>query len=297
MPIQLIHTLEGHQSAIYTMSPGAQGTLLSAGGDGWIVSWDPETSNNGQLLAKTDSRIFSLHYLEGSNMIIAGSMEGELFFIPMTNPDAARRLKAHRASIYKIIAIGESIASIGGDGIISIWDPVRIELLHQYQLSATRLRSISYDQEFSKLYIGDHAGDLYAIDLPGFEKIEKQTARHKSAVFSQILDASQKRLITGGLDAQLKISNGFSDVFRALDAHWFCINDICILAGTSWLATASRDKSIRIWDSEKYDLVKELSRPNFAAHQHSVNALVWYPGHHLLCSASDDKKIICWKID
>lgn len=297
MNIHATQTLEGHTSAIYAMTTGAHGQLLSSGGDGWIVAWDPVSSENGRLIAKTASRIFSLLFLEAENIIIAGSMEGELFFIPMSRPDSLRRLKAHHASIYKIISIGAWIASIGGDGIISIWDPLKFQLIQQYQLSSTRLRSMSYDIVLSKLYVGDHLGDVYAIDVPGFDKIEKLTSRHKSAVFSMFLDNATNRLFTGGLDAQLIISQGFAEALLSLDAHWFCVNDICLLTGTPWLATASRDKSIRIWDSEKYDLVKELSRPNFAAHQHSVNALVWYPDHHLLCSAGDDKKIICWKIE
>ncbi|MBK9108676.1 MAG: hypothetical protein IPM92_10015 [Saprospiraceae bacterium] len=297
MNIQAIHILEGHTSAIYAMTTGANKQLLSAGGDGWIAAWDPSISGNGRLIAKTESRIFSLLFLEAENILITGSMEGELFFIPMGIPDSVRRLKAHQGSIYKIIAIGESIVSIGGDGIISIWDPVQVKLLHQYQLSQTRLRSMSYDGALSKLYVGDHLGDVYAMDVPGFDHIEKMASRHKSAVFSMCLDHSNRRLITGGLDAQLKISTGFTEAFQSLEAHWFCVNEICLLTGTPWLATASRDKSIRIWDSEKYDLVKELSRPNFAAHQHSVNALVWYPQLQILCSGSDDQKIICWKIE
>lgn len=297
MNLQALSVLEGHQSAIYALTTGARGSLLSAGGDGWIAGWDPTLSGNGRLIAKTDSRIFSLVWQDAMDVIIAGSMDGDLFFIPLKNPDFVRRVKAHRASIYKIISIGEHIVSISGDGTLSIWDPLHVKLIQQFQISNTRLRSICYHEDLSKLYIGDHVGDLYAIDIPGFDLIEKIRSRHKSAVFSMAFDRIRNHLVTGGLDAQLKISTGFAEAFQSLDAHWFCINDICLITGTPWFATASRDKSVRIWDSEKYDLVKEISRPNFAAHQHSVNALVWDPCHRLLCSAGDDKKIFCWKIE
>ena len=38
----------------------------------------------------------------------------------------------------------------------------------------------------------------------------------------------------------------------------FAVNDIVSLEGTNYIATASRDKSIRIWQKQSMDLVKKF---------------------------------------
>ena len=57
-----------------------------------------------------------------------------------------------------------------------------------------------------------------------------------------------------------------------------------------FLATGSRDKSIKIWDS-RGTLIKTL-----VGHDNWVRSLVWHPGGKYLLSASDDKTIRCWDL-
>ncbi|CAF9931542.1 MAG: protein with putative role during mitosis [Gomphillus americanus] len=57
-----------------------------------------------------------------------------------------------------------------------------------------------------------------------------------------------------------------------------------------FLATGSRDKTIKIWDS-RGTLIKTLN-----GHDNWVRALVWHPGGKYLLSASDDKTIRCWDL-
>ena len=112
-----------------------------------------------------------------------------------------------------------------------------------------------------------------------------------------LLLPQENKLITGGLDAVLCVSDRNGDTSVKLNAHWYCINDLVWMQGFPFIASASRDKSIRIWDVHSFDLVKELSKPKFAGHHHSVNSLVWLPNERLLCSAGEDARILTWKLE
>ena len=57
-----------------------------------------------------------------------------------------------------------------------------------------------------------------------------------------------------------------------------------------FLATGSRDKSIKIWDS-RGTLIKTL-----IGHDNWVRGLVFHPGGKYLLSVSDDKTIRCWDL-
>ncbi|EON66856.1 nuclear distribution protein PAC1 [Coniosporium apollinis CBS 100218] len=61
-------------------------------------------------------------------------------------------------------------------------------------------------------------------------------------------------------------------------------------SSAEFLATGSRDKTIRIWDA-RGTLVKTL-----VGHDNWVRAIVWHPGGKYLLSCGDDKSIRCWDL-
>ncbi|MCJ1312179.1 protein with putative role during mitosis [Agyrium rufum] len=63
-----------------------------------------------------------------------------------------------------------------------------------------------------------------------------------------------------------------------------------ISSSGEFLATGSRDKSIKIWDA-RGNLIKTL-----IGHDNWVRGLVFHPGGKYLLSVSDDKSIRCWDL-
>jgi len=61
-------------------------------------------------------------------------------------------------------------------------------------------------------------------------------------------------------------------------------------SSAEFVATGSRDKTIRLWDS-RGTLIKSL-----IGHDNWVRALVFHPGGKYLLSVSDDKTLRCWDL-
>jgi WD40 repeat protein len=104
-------------------------------------------------------------------------------------------------------------------------------------------------------------------------------------------------MISGGKDGHLRLwHSNDSRLLMEIPAHNFGIYDLVISPDKSLLASASRDKSVKIWDLNDLSPLDKIARPKYEAHTHSVNTLLWNDNPELLISAGDDRKIKCWKI-
>jgi centriolar protein POC1 len=76
----------------------------------------------------------------------------------------------------------------------------------------------------------------------------------------------------------------------SVPAHNYAIYSIAF--GHGICASASRDKTIKIWDELSFNPIQRLDTKS-GGHSHSVNKLLFQHDH--LISCSDDRQIICWK--
>jgi WD40 repeat protein len=61
-------------------------------------------------------------------------------------------------------------------------------------------------------------------------------------------------------------------------------------------ATVSMDKTIKIWDTEKFQLLKVIDKAKLDGHLSRVNKCLWFDDETLL-TGSDDRTIMMWKME
>jgi WD40 repeat protein len=79
-------------------------------------------------------------------------------------------------------------------------------------------------------------------------------------------------------------------------AHLYAINDLALSPDAKYLASASMDKSIKVWDAQNLRLLKVIDKGRHAGHGTSVNKLLWTSFNNQLLSASDDRTISAWDL-
>ncbi len=82
-----------------------------------------------------------------------------------------------------------------------------------------------------------------------------------------------------------------------IPAHLFAINHLAFRVDGAFLATASMDKSIKIWQADTFRLVKVVDRARHAGHGTSINKVLWLAESNLLVSASDDRTVSVWELE
>jgi len=294
--VKRIAKLSGHKSAIFTIEKGKeQSCFFSAGGDGMAAHWDVTKPDEGKLIARVPSNIFALKYLEKRNLLALGSLQGILYFIDLENNKVIEPPIKLEKAIYDFEVIEDKLLVAGGSGKLSVVDIERNQLTAQYTLSTENLRSVSFNEALGTIAVG--ASDNTAYLLNQDFQLTQLLEQHYSSIFTTKL-LRNKTLLTGSRDAHLGVwsYNGHWENEHYIPAHNYTINDIVEHPTLSIFATASRDKTIKIWDADTLTLLKVINKQKQDGHLNSVNKLLWLPHNNWLVSASDDHTIMVWEI-
>jgi WD40 repeat protein len=296
--IQKNTEFSGHHGAIYSLVRQPETPFIySAGGDGWIVRWDiSDPESPGQVIADAQTKIFSTAFSSDGNLLMAGDINGLMYWIDITKREILSKTALHKGSIFDICILGAQTAvSISGDGYFCVWNLEKRLPVLSTKLSNQGLRCAAFDQVRNELYIGASDNCLYVIDCSDWEVKYKIANAHSNSIFSIEL-MRNAYFLSGGRDAQLNVRDiNTSELKHNINAHWYTLNKIKYLAEFKLIVTASRDKSIRIWDADTFELLKTLDKKN-GGHINSVNTILWIPEYNQIVSAGDDRIISVWQI-
>lgn len=291
----------GHQGAIYALEKGKDNQFWSAGGDGWIVSWQLDNPDFGQLVARTEKSIFALRYLADTQQIVAGDRDGGVHFLWLDTPEKNKHIAHHQKGVFDIQYIDNQLLTLGADGCLTRWDLAHTRSVESIQLSAKSLRAFCHLPHIEAYAIAASDGNIYIIDAKTWDVRHTIRAAHTPSVFCLSLSPDKRFLISGGRDALLKcwdILNGF-ELKSSVAAHLYTVNHIAFSPDNPAIfATASRDKTVKIWtfspeESSVFTLKKVLNTIRCGGHINSVNRLLWF--NNQLLSASDDRSIMLWE--
>lgn len=296
--------MTGHNGSVFSVTAGtAPEKVLSGAGDGWIVEWNLDNPEMGQLLAKVETNIFCLHYLPQIHQVVAGNMYGGVHWVNLEKPEQTKNIAHHKKGVFAILELGDYLFTGGGDGQLTRWSIAKQRSLESLYLSNQSLRSIDFSPARNELAVGASDGRIYLLDADSLALNGQIDHAHDHSVFSVKYHPNNNQLLSGGRDAHLRVwnlkkptANGQPTLDFDEATHWFTINAIAFHPKQSIFATASRDKTIRIWDSEDYRLLKSLDFDKYRGHLNSVNDLYWSAHRNLLVSGSDDRTLATWEM-
>ncbi|MCC7299018.1 MAG: hypothetical protein IT244_11850 [Bacteroidia bacterium] len=286
LSVNLHRILTGHRQSVYALAKVDEERFISAGGDGFVVEWNAFEGEDGVALATIPEPVYSLY--SHDNGILAGAQSGSLYAIKGTE---VRKIVAHNGGIFRIVEWNESIITLGGDGVLMVWN-WNFELLKTVKVSSKSLRSIAPFP--GGLAVGCSASliHLYNVDFTKMEVLEV----HNSSVFAMEFIPQTNCLVSAGRDAKLQVYQIYSgEMQQEIAAHLLHIHDLKLSPNGNYLCSASMDKTIKIWDAENLQLLKVLDNVKFELHKSSVNALLWLNSSTCI-SASDDRSIGVWQV-
>ncbi|MCO5234552.1 MAG: hypothetical protein LC105_13485 [Chitinophagales bacterium] len=297
MRVELEHVFTGHSEPVYSLCLGDKKDIFYSGsGDQFVGSWDIQTKAFNGPLVKANGSIYSLYHDAKNQILYVGQRFGVVILVDLTKKNEPKAIQAHEGDVFAIQEANGKIFTVGGDGFLKVWEK-DMQFLHDLKLCNTNIRCIHYSPMLNELQLGLSDHSIQIIDLYSLNPVQSLRL-HNNSVFT-IESIHDNCIISAGRDAVFHIWKKINKQWvhqEMIQAHLYTVNHISKSPDERYLASAGRDKTIKIWDTKSMKLLKVLNKDKYSeSHSHSVNRLLWMSETELI-STGDDRKIIYWKI-
>jgi WD40 repeat protein len=293
MKVENILKFEGHKAAVYNLSNGTSDRhFLSVSSDGIIAEWNLISGEQDGLVVNCGGIVYSATIV--NDTLWCGTFKGNIHVIRITDKKEIKNFHVHDSSVFDIVFLKELniVISSGGDGCVNIFEADTLNHKEKIRVSEMKLRKMLVVN--NQLWLSDQAGYSHLYSLPGFHPIisfpSHQLSTNVHVFYNDVL-------ISGGRDARIRMWNQKQEMIKDIPAHHYAVYDLVLIPNLSVIASASRDKSIKLWNSNDLEFIYKISIDRGDGHKASVNCLLYYQNFQVLLSASDDKTIMAWKIN
>jgi WD40 repeat protein len=296
--VEKSHQFSGHSGSIYSLCNGREGIVYSGSGDGIVAEWNYHTFEPGKGLAKVEGHIYSLYYNSSNHSLGIGQSLGGVHWIDLESKKEIKYWKSHHQGIFDIqkSELTHQFIISSASGEISIYDEETLKPLSTVKICNEKIRNISCHPTLPLIALACSDCYIRIFDLSTLKTIHSIKA-HEWAC-NAVFFRENGQLISGSRDAHLKIWDFKDSILtekKSIPAHNFAIYTIEQHPQQELFATASRDKTIKLWNSD-FDILLRIDKKKFEGHVNSVNTLVWTGDGKYLVSAGDDKAIMFWEL-
>ncbi len=286
--------ITGHSGAIYDMALWDK-SLFTASADRFVARWNLSSNEQDGFAVQCSVAPYSLAI--DNQYLWFGLSNGDLHVVNLREKKEVKYFQQHRAAIFTLVHIPQKFLVVAGDadGNLSIWDVNSLTLILFLPLDAGKIRKINVKSDGELFVVHGQDDKIRIFETTRFNEIITLPGHVKGSCCSIFSKFDDNLLVSGGKDGLLKIWNWTEEkLIQNIPAHNFAIYDLKNLNDQYYLS-ASRDKSIKIWNGRTHEFVEKLDLKK-GGHKHSVNSICILNETQFL-SCSDDKKVIKWQLD
>jgi ribosome assembly protein 4 len=301
-------TLTGHSNWVLSLAFSPDGSkLASASMDGSLRIWDPVTGAAlGKPLIGHKKWVTSLawepyHLSDNSGRLVSGSKDGTLRVWNVLSFASHKVLGGHTAAVTCVKWSGEGVLySASQDRTIKAWNPVTGALLRNISAHGHWVNAMALSTDYVlrcgafRLFLDD---ETTPAETSSRGKLSLDEARKRYEMV-KAKSGGIERMVSGSDDFTLMLWEDVSSQqsFQKAVApktrmigHQQLVNDVCFSPDGIYIASASFDKSIRLWDGTSGKFLATLR-----GHVGAVYRIVWSADSRLLLSASKDSTCKVW---
>lgn len=286
--------IKGHSGAVYCCLV-TNDFIYSGSADHYVTRWNIETGEQDKFAIKFEHSIYALELIDDT-ILVVGLSSGGLHFFDLIARKEIKFFTQHTKAIFaiKYNSHKNQLYVTDADGNFSVWNSLNYALMIYLPLDCGKVRKIALSQYGEITALACQDGNIRIIETEYFNEI-KTIKAHKDGVTAVLFHPlNLNLLISGGKDALIKVWNwNEEEIVETIVAHNFAVYDFIPLKSGQLFASASRDKTIKIWNSTDFSFVQRLDLKN-GGHRHSVNRVAVITDNKFV-SCSDDSRLIIWE--
>jgi WD40 repeat protein len=280
----------GHSGQIFSIDFDGN-FIYSASADKFVTRWDIMSGNQDSFAIKFEKSPYSIRLFTNAVKLAVGLENGDLHFFDLIKKNEIKYYQQHKSAIFCLLenTSKNQLYSTDSDGNLAVWNTESLKLELILPFSCGKIRRMMLNSEESKLYLACQDGIIRVLDTTFFNLVDEISCHSSGLTAFALYPENENLLLTGGKDAYLKLWDlETKSCLKSVPAHNYVIYDI-LFSDSKHFVTISRDKSIKVWDTESFNVVQKIEFKQ-GGHKHSVNSILKID-EYSFATCSDDKSI------
>ena len=228
---RLLKEFKGHDGTIWTVAFSNDGKKIASGGnDGIVKLWDVETGNLLQKLQGHKRIVWSVRFSRDGSQVASSSFDFSLKLWRVADGKLIWDNKEHKETVVDIAFShdGKLLASTSDDKTIKLWNITEQKLIRTMKV-AEHVQAVAFSPDDKRLMTGGR-------DKPVIGE------------FLQSIFGDSK--FNPGVSARLwDVETG--TLLQTFSKHANDVMDVAYSHDGKWIATASADKTVELWELNK----------------------------------------------
>jgi WD40 repeat protein len=187
---------------------------------------------------------------------------------------------------------GDELVIGGFTGEIRLFDPTTGEAKGVISTLPSQVWDLAFNPTGDQLAAATFRSGMYLANYPGWEMLWSLGERERLGVLSVDYALDRSEIAFGKISSGVTVVEAKTGATLANLHLPVPVGDVAYSPDGRWLATASDDNKIRLWNTSDYSLALSL-----VGHTNYVNGVAFSPDSRLLVSGSHDHKVGLWDVE
>ena len=291
-----LKTITGHTNQIWSLTYHPDGQRIATGSDDQTVRiWDINDGKCLQTIQGYTNSVKSVQFTPNGKKLVSAHQDRTVKIWDVFSHQHLCTLKGHDSPVLSVALHpeGQLIASGSEDGTIKIWDIDQNKCLYNLSEHAADIWGISFSPDGQLLASGsyDKTIKIWRLD----QKICIHTLKgYDDQIGAVTFNPEGSLLATAGVGAVeiWDVVSGNCLYILEEEEHKGRVKSVDFSPDGQLLVSGSTDKTIKIWDLRKRQLIR-----NLIGHDASVVSVAFSPDGEKIVSSACEGTIRIWNVD